>query len=83
MTTDYNEFIKTRPLSWWRAYMQQAYSMYAALLGRPLDKFDKRRLWKRLKSNHIGITGITSSRTLAMMEMVMGNASDRDNHEQR
>lgn len=73
---EYNMFIKTCPLSWWRAYMQQAYTTYALLLGRPLDRDDKRRLWKRLKQNHIGITGITSSRTLAMMEAVMCNASE-------
>lgn len=73
---EYNAFIQTCPLSWWRAYMQQAYTTYALLLGRSLEKDDKRRLWKRLKQNHIGITGITSSKTLAMMEVVMGNASE-------
>ena len=76
MKTEYNAFIKTCKMSWWRAYMREAYKTYALLLGRPLDKDDKRRLWTRLKKNHIGITGITSSCTLAMMESLMGNASE-------
>jgi len=48
----YQTFIKSRPLAWWRGYMREAYTTYAKLVDRPLTMADKRRLWKRLKSNH-------------------------------
>lgn len=64
--SDYNTFINTRPLSWWRAYVQGAYHVYEGLLKRPLNASDKRLLWKRLKRN-CRTGGVGSYTALAIM----------------
>lgn len=72
----YNHFIRTRTLAWWRQYMKGAFAVYQGLVKRPLTADDKRRLFKRLKVNLIGVTGIGSYRTLALMEHLMGGFDD-------
>lgn len=82
-STEYLDFIHSRPLSWWRGYMQHAYGVYAQLLKRPLTKEDKRKLWTRLKYNHAYIGGIGSSGVLAMMQSAFDDSLNRNSKSEK
>lgn len=72
----YQQFIHTRPLSWWRNYMHEAYNTYAKITRRSLSKKDKRSLWKWLKYNIRVNNGLGSASGLAQVMYAIGDVRE-------
>ncbi len=70
--SDYSDYIKSRPLSWWRAYMKGAYGVFEQGAGHPITAEEKRRLWRRVRNNMNDMGAVGSYTALAIMERVFG-----------
>jgi len=66
--SEHDDYIETRPLSWWREYMRGAIGIYEGMAKHPVTKSEKRALFARLKYNYAILGGVGSYTALAIME---------------
>jgi hypothetical protein len=70
--SEYSEYIRTRPLSWWRAYMKGAFGVWEAAQDHAITREEKRRLFRAAKHNLRFYGSVGSFTALAIVERSLG-----------